>query len=83
MHLQGSHSGHKHHCIGYKARVPALDVEELLHANVSTKACLSHWKENISENTARQTFPKKVSPTNPSFPTSFKAIISAKMEELP
>lgn len=42
VHLQRSDSGHQHHHVGSQARVAALDVEELLHANVSAKASLRH-----------------------------------------
>lgn len=43
MHLQRPDSGHQHDHVRSQARVAALDVEELLHANVSTKASFSHW----------------------------------------
>lgn len=46
VHLQGSNSRHQHHHVGPQARVATLDVEELLHANVSTKASLRHcWAQ--------------------------------------
>lgn len=41
MHLECSHGCHQNYSIWHQARVTTLDIEELLHANVSTKASLS------------------------------------------
>lgn len=43
VHLQSTDGGHQHHHVGSQAWVAALNVEELLHANVSTEASLSDW----------------------------------------
>lgn len=48
VHLQGSDSGHQHHHVRSQAWVAALDVEELLHADVSTEASLSHCWATLS-----------------------------------
>lgn len=42
VHLQRSDCGHQHHHVGSQAWVTALNVEELLHADVSAKASFSH-----------------------------------------
>lgn len=54
VHLQGSDSGHQHHHVGSQAWVAALDVEELLHANVSTKSGLCHCWHNWQQNNSCQ-----------------------------
>lgn len=46
VHLQGAHRCHQHHDVGHQTRRSALDVEEFLHANVSTKAGFSHCGES-------------------------------------
>lgn len=43
VHLQCPDGSHQHHHVGSQARVAALDVEELLHANVGAKTGLCHW----------------------------------------
>lgn len=54
VHLQRSDSGHQHHHVGSQARVAALDVEELLHADVSAKARLRHcWAQSTGVETKR------------------------------
>ena len=40
--LERANARHKHHTVGHKLRVAALDVEELLHANIGAKAGLGH-----------------------------------------
>mmetsp|Transcript_14595 Transcript_14595/g.39308 ORF Transcript_14595/g.39308 Transcript_14595/m.39308 type:complete len:364 (+) Transcript_14595:281-1372(+) len=42
VHFEGPHGGHEEDAVGAQARVAALDVEELLHANVRAKSCLRH-----------------------------------------
>lgn len=49
VHLQCPDSGHQHNHVGSQARVATLDVEELLHANVGTKAGLGHWSQKAVE----------------------------------
>mmetsp|Transcript_44342 Transcript_44342/g.73591 ORF Transcript_44342/g.73591 Transcript_44342/m.73591 type:complete len:668 (-) Transcript_44342:90-2093(-) len=40
VHLQRAHGGHNHGAVGHQPAVPALDVEELLHADVRPEAGL-------------------------------------------
>lgn len=52
VHLQSTHGCHQHHYVRHQTRCSTLDVEELLHANVSTKAGFrdcgeSSWKPSI------------------------------------
>lgn len=46
VHLQGTHCCHQHHHVGHQAGCSALDVEEFLHADVSTKAGFSDCGES-------------------------------------
>lgn len=48
VHFESPDGGHKHHHVGTKSRIAALDVKKLLHANISSESCLSHWKERHS-----------------------------------
>ncbi len=43
MHLESSHGGDKDDCIRGQTRCPALDVEELFHADVGSEAGLQHY----------------------------------------
>lgn len=96
VHFESPDGGHKHHHVGTKSRIAALDVKKLLHADISSESCLSHWKErhscqnvipmcpnNKKRNGILLPILQKYSPTNPSGPTSLSAILSAMMEELP
>lgn len=46
VHLQSAHCCHQHHDVGHQTRRSTLDVEELLHANVSTKAGFGYCGES-------------------------------------
>ena len=53
VHLQRPNGGHQHHAIWNQSAVTALDIKELLHANVSTKARFRNHKSILTNQLER------------------------------